>query len=198
MTSFIKHALAFTAATTMVATAAHAAPFDTIDRATDAPLSSYEKIYIAPVEVDFSEHQIRRNLRDTRGIRPVSERDQMSKAEDFAEDLEQVFGKKYTLVDAPGEDVLTVEATLTKLVSTRPTIADLTAQIGLSFGSIYVGGADYQINLIGGETLIAAIEEKQSQDGSFNDGRPRVGIWSDADYSFRKFSRQLARYVREH
>ena len=195
MTSFIKRAIALTAATTMVAAAAHAAPFDAIDRATDAPLTTYEKVYIAPVEVDLSEHRIRRNLRDTRGVRPVSERDQMSKAEDFAEDLERVFGKKYTLVDAPGEDVLTIEATLTKLVSTRPTTADFRNQTGLSFSSLYVGGADYQINLIGGETLIAAIEEKQSRDGNFNDGRPRVAIWADADYSFNKFSRQLVHYV---
>ena len=195
MTSFIKHALAFTAATTMVATTAHAAPFDTIDRATDAPLSSYEKIYIAPVEVDFSEHQIRRNLRDRRGVRPVSESDQARKAEDLSEDLERAFGKKFTLVDAPGDDVLTVEATLTKLVSTRPTIADSRINIGLSFNSLYVGGADYRINLTEGETLLATIEERQSQDSNLNDGRPRVGIWSDADYSFHKFSRQLVRYV---
>ncbi|MEO9968640.1 MAG: DUF3313 family protein [Hyphomonadaceae bacterium] len=195
MTSLIKRALAFTAATTMVAAAAQAAPFDAIDRATDAPLYSYEKVYIAPVETDFSEHPVRRSTRDLRGFRPISERDQARKASDFAEELQSAFGKKYLLVDAPGDGILTIEATLTKLVSTRPTIADARSRTGLSFSSLYVGGADYQINLIEGSTLLTRIEEKQSNNSNLNDGLPRVGIWADADRSFDRFARQLARYV---
>jgi len=195
MTSLIKSALALTAAASMLTSVAHADTFDTVEFEADAILSTYEKVYIAPVEVDFSEHRIRRNIRDINSIRPVSELDQARKADDFAEDLEREFGKRYTLVDAPGEDVLTIETTLTKLVSTRPTIADRRAtNVNLSFQSVYAGGADYQIQLSEGDTLIATIEENQSSN-TLNDGRPRIGIWQDTNRSFNRFSRQLARYV---
>lgn len=195
MTSFIKRALALTAAAAMATSAAHAHPFDSIETETEAALSGFTKVYIAPVAIDFSEHRVRRTVRDSTGFRQVSERDQSRKAEDLAEDLEREFGKRYTLVNAPGEDVLTIETTLTKLVSTRPTLADQRQTINLSFRSLYAGGADYQVELTTGDTLLATIEDNQTNQSNLNDGRPRVGVWQDTDRSFNRFSRQLARYV---
>ena len=195
MTSHVKRTLALIAATAMIASAAHARTFDSIDIQTDTALSAFEKVYIAPIEIDFSEHRIRQNVRDLQGIRPVSERDQARKASDLIEDLQREFGKRYVLVDTPGADVLTVETTLTKLVSTRPTLADRRQTPTLDFSSVYAGGADFQVELIAGGTTLATIEDNQSRDSNFNDGRPRVGIWQDVDRSFNRFSRKLARYV---
>ena len=196
MTLSLKRTLTLAAATLTLASVAHAGPFDTVTLETDAPLSGYEKVYIAPVTVDFGDQRIRRSIRDFSGLRPVSERDQARKSEDLVEDLQREFGKRYVLVDGPGEDVLTVETILTRLVSTRPTLADLGgANVNLSFQSVYAGGANYQVTLREGDALIGIIEEDQTRQNSLNDGRPRVGIWQDADRSFNRFSRQLARYV---
>ncbi len=196
MTLSLKRTLALAAATLTLASVAHAGPFDTVTLETDTPLSSYEKVYIAPVTVDFGDQRIRRSIRDIRGLRPVSERDQARKSGDLAEDLQREFGKRYILVDAPGDDVLTVETTLTQLVSTRPTLADARlTNANLSFQTVYAGGANYQVTLREGEQVIGVIEDNQTRNNNLNDGRPRVGIWQDADRSFNRFSRQLARYI---
>jgi hypothetical protein len=198
MTHVFSRALVFAGAALALAGTAHAGPFDAVSLASDTSLATYEKVYIAPVNVDFGDQPIRRNIRDLRGLRPVSDRDQALKADDLADDLQREFGKRYILVDAPGEDVLTVETTLTKLVSSRPTIADRRdASVNLDFRSIYAGGADYLVTLREGDQLIGTIEENHTRNTSLNDGRVRAGIWQDADRSFSQFSRQLARYVQK-
>ncbi len=195
---FLTRILILSLSATTLAAAAFAGPFDTINLEVETPLSGYEKVYIAPVEVDFGDEPIRRNTRDLRGLRPVSEADKTRKAKDLQEDLQREFGKNFELVEAPGDDVLTVKTTLTKLISTRPTIADFnSSNLGLDFRSVYLGGASYEITLREGEQLVGTIEENQTRVGSFNDGQPRVGIWQDTDRSFNRFSRQLARYVKK-
>lgn len=192
MISFTKYALA---ATAMLGASACASTFDLVETQTDTALSSFEKVYIAPVETDLSGHPVRRSVRDVNRTRPVSERDQSRKASELTADLEREFAKHYILVDAPGPDVLTVGTTLTKLVSTRPTIADRSLPLGIDFSSVYLGGADYQVSLVANETVLATIEEETSSNSSFNDGLPRVGIWQDVDRSFNRFSRKLVSYV---
>lgn len=198
MTHVFSRILVFAGATLALASAAHAGPFDDVSLTSDTSLATYEKIYIAPVSVDFGDQPIRRNIRDLRGLRPVTDSDQARRADDLADDLQREFGKRYVLVDAPGEDVLTVETTLTNLVSSRPTIADRRdASVNLDFRSIYAGGADYLVTLREGDQLIGTIEENHTHNSSSNDGRVRVGIWQDVDRSFSRFSRQLARYVQQ-
>jgi|GEM_PF-1021015 len=193
-----KRTLTVIAGTLMLAATAHAGPFDDVSLTTETPLSSYEKVYIAPVVVDFGDQRIRTSIRDLRGIRPVSDRDQALKAEDLAADLQREFSKRYIVVDAPGEDILTLETTVTKLVSSRPTIADRSfTNVNLDFRSVYAGGADYLVRLSEGDQLIGTIEENHTRNTSLNDGRVRAAIWQDADRSFNRFSRQLARYIQK-
>lgn len=175
---------------------AQAAPFDKITVENTVELSSFEKVYIAPVQVELDETTFRRQLRRSGNTqRPVSESDQARRAEEAHEDLVQAFTKReFTLVDAPGEDVLTVETVLTRLDSTRPTIADFSEQISLSFQSVYAGGADFDIRLSQNDTPIAQIDENVRT--FLNDGRPRVGVWQDTDYATRRVARKLAKYVR--
>ncbi|MEO1476783.1 MAG: DUF3313 family protein [Pseudomonadota bacterium] len=178
---------------TTLAFPAMAGPFDEISRADDVALAAYQSIYIAPVQVDLPT-DTRKTVRDIRSPRPVNERDQGLRAERLHRDLTRAFEKKFTLADAPGDDVLTVEATLTGLRSTRPTLADFQTEVQLDFGSIYAGGADYAVRLSEAETTLVEIEERDRS--NLNDGRLRVGVWQDADRSSRLFSSQLARYVK--
>lgn len=176
---------------------AAASPFDTVNKSTDATLSAFESVYIAPVSIDLPE-DTRRTIRDIHSDRPVSERDQAQRAGEFRKDLERAFGRKFTLADAPGPGVLTVEATLTRLASSRATLADIDAAGGLflDFGStVYAGGAGYKARLSDGDAELAQITDDYQS--SLNDGQPRVGIWQDADRAFSRFSRQLAKYASE-
>lgn len=172
---------------------ANAAPFDTIKRIDTVELSNFEKVYVAPVAVDLADKEVRRNIRDIHSDRPVSDRDKARKAQDAYEDIVRALGKKFEVVDTPAPDVLTVEATVTRLTSTRPTLEDYSTIIGLNFSSVYAGGADFNVRLKQGETLIADISD--SYQTNFNDGRPRIGIWQDYDRVSKQFARKLARYV---
>ncbi len=168
-------------------------PFDTVEVASPATLAAFDKVHIAPVMV-MLDPETRRNVRDIRSERPVSEADQRRQAEELREDLIRAFGESFELAEAPGPGVLTVEATITRLVSTRPTIADASSvTVGLDFDSLYAGGADYEVTLREADTVLATIADASQT--SLNDQRPRVGVWQDADRMHGEFSRQLARYV---
>ena len=174
-----------------------AAPFDEIETVNAAPLASFQKVYIAPVKVELDETNIRRSVstfRNGRNDRPVSDRDQALKAQDSFEDIAKAFGKSFEVVEAPGEDVLTVETTITKLVSTRPTLADYRVIPGLSFDSIYAGGGEFSIRLSEGETVLTEISDNYIT--NVNDGLPRIAIWQDYDRASKRIARKLARYVK--
>ena len=189
---FAAAALALTLAGTPFA---DARPFDEITAAEDVTLSTYEQVYIAPVGVEL-DPDTRRRVRtgtDTRRDWEVSARDQALNAAELQEDLELAFGKKFTLANAPGPDILTVEATIIRLVSTRPPASELGARTALSATSFGAGGADYSVRLQEGDVTLVEITEKDQS--SLTDGIPRVGIWQDAHRSFSRFSRRLARYA---
>lgn len=171
-----------------------ASPFDELSYQEAANLSGFEKIYIAPVQVALDETNVRRNVRDIRSNRPVSERDQARKAEDAYEDLIEAFDRKFTLVDQPDEDTLIVEAVLTRLESTRPTLADYDIHPQIDFSSVYAGGADFEVRLLQQDTLLVEISERHQT--NLNDGRPRLGVWQDADRSMRRMASKLVKYVR--
>jgi len=174
-----------------------AAPFDKIETLNAAPLANFEKVYIAPVKVELDESNIRRgvsNFRNSRNDRPVSDRDQALKAQDSFDDITKAFGKSFEIVEAPGEGILTVETTITKLVSTRPTLADYRVVPGLSFDSVYAGGGEFNIRLSAGETVFTEINDNYTT--SFNDGFPRIAIWQDYDRASKRIARKLAKYVK--
>lgn len=173
---------------------AMAGPFDELKVENTAAFANFEKVYIAPVGVELDEENVRRNVRDIRSDRPVSEKDRTRRAERSHADLTRALSKHFEIVDAPGADVLTVEATITRIVSTRPTLEDQrVVSIQLSFSSIYAGGGDFKVRLLQGDTIHAELED--SYRTNLNDGRPRVGIWQDYDRSSRQFARKLARYL---
>ena len=164
-----------------------AAAFDTETISTDKRLSEFAAVYIAPVDLDLDF--------DDRDDREVSERDQEARAADFYDDLVRAFSREFAIANEPGEGVITIQATLTDLASSRPTGADFRRKPGLSFDSVYAGGAAVEIELLeDGETL-AEISDDYS--GNFNDGNPRVGVWQDANRAFSLWARQLVKFVRK-
>lgn len=174
---------------------AFSAPFDKIQGDTEAALAGFEKVYIAPVKVELADKRVRRSIIDRNSPRPVSQSDKALKAQDAYEDIVRAFSKKFQIVEAPGSDVLTVEAVVTKLISSRPTLEDYNQQATLNFQSVYAGGADFDVRLLQGDAVLVEISD--SNRTSFNDGRPRIGIWQDYDYVSNRFARKLARYVQQ-
>lgn len=174
--------------------AAGAASFDNVTLTTDRQLSGFESVYIAPVKADLN-LDVRPFDRSGYGDRPISDRDIGDKIADFQRNLERAFSKSFTLADAPGPGVLTVEATLTDLASTRPTLADYSHKISLDFRSVYAGGAEVTFVLSEDGDVLATIGDRNF--GSFADGRPRVGVWEDADYSFGSWSRRLVKFIQQ-
>lgn len=187
-------AVATTAAFLAAPLSAAAAPFDKVETQSTIPLSNFQKVYIAPVVVELDEENFRRNIRDTRSDRPVRPRDQELKADDTYEDLVRAFERKdFTLVDAPGADVLTVATTITGMDSSRPSLADYDVNVGLNFNSVYAGGGEFKTRLSQGDTVLTNITDEQTT--SLNDGRPRVAVWQDFDRVSARFARKLAKYA---
>lgn len=193
MTTYRSLILGFALATGLAAPTAIAAPFDTIETSQNVQLSKFEKVYITPVRVELDDTKVRRNIRDINSDRPVSDADKKRKAQDSYEDIVRAFGKKFELADAPGPDVLTVETIITKLTSSRPTLADFDLNVSLSFDSVYAGGADFKVLLSQNEAILAEITD--STRNNLNDGLPRIAIWQDYDRVSDRFAKKLAKYV---
>ncbi len=182
---------------------AHAAPFDNvaITGTKTKSFSSYDAVYIAPIQLSLPQNG-EKTLRRTRlglstnagrRFRPISDRDRDRKANDLYGELSAALERNFELADSPGVGILTIKTTLTDLRSTRPTIADYSNQINLSANSLYTGGASIIIVLSEDGSEIANISDKF--DTSFNDPRPRVGIWEDADRAFERWGRNLRKYI---
>ncbi|MEM9667818.1 MAG: DUF3313 family protein [Pseudomonadota bacterium] len=178
--------------------------FDKVEHTSNVALSSYEQVYIAPVEIDLSPNQSGENAqiraRENRPTRrkdsDISERDQLDNIAEFQETLTDAFAKKFELVDQPGDGVLTVDATITELISNRPTSNDLGRSQALSLGSISAGGAAYRVELKEDDELLVQISDRYKT--SLTDQVPRLSQWQDAHKTFKRFSRQLAKYTSKH
>ena len=175
-----------------------AAPFDQIETRSTVPLSGFKKIYIAPVDVELDELRFRTGVydRDDTEPRPVSDDDKRRKAEYLEKHLNIAFKKKFEIVDAPGEDVLTISATLTRLVATRPTEQDFgRTATPVTGAGIYPGGADFYVELSQGDAQLGSLSK--TYQASLSDSIPRTTQWQDADNFIRRFSKRLAWYVRK-
>lgn len=186
------------AATTLLAAApvyASAQSFDDVTEtgAKTKAFSDYSSVYVAPVEMAIPERGSRLTRRTRPDVRDVSSSDQARKAESLHEDLTRQLGRNFDIVDQPGSGTLTVAVTITELRSSRPTIEDLSQNVGLSAVSVYAGGASAVFVISDGDTVLTTISD--SYDGSFADGTPRVGIWADADRAFSRWSRNIRRYL---
>jgi hypothetical protein len=173
--------------------AAPALAFDSESLASSAKLSSFKSVYVAPVGVDLPE---------TRGApsylgkdRPVSDNDAAQKAADFHEDLVNAFDNSFTIASAPAAGVLTIEATLTRLQSSRPTMEDLRETPGLSLDSRYAGGADVTIAFSEAGASLGEISD--SYVDTFDTARIPAGTWEDANRAFSMWARQLVDFVEE-
>lgn len=174
-------------------TAVTAASFDSVAIATDRALASFDTVYIAPVKADLN-LDVRKFDRSGQGDRPINDRDIADQAEDLQEELERAFSTAFSLAEAPGPGILTIEATLTDLASTRPTMADYARPGYIDQRSIYAGGAEATFVFSEDGQTLTTIGDRQF--GSFGDHRPRIGVWDDANWTFGSWSRRLVKFVK--
>lgn len=171
-----------------------AAPFDSENLMTDRELSSFESVYIAPVETNLDLDIPTYDRSGSKG-RPVPPEDAARKAADFHDELVEVFGGSFSLASAPGPGVLTVQATLTNLESTLPTVADYDRNTSLSFRSVSAGGA--AMTTVFSEDGAPLAEVSDNFDSSLTDGVVRSATWHDADRAFYRWARKLAKFAKE-
>jgi hypothetical protein len=177
-----------------------ASSFDKVEVTTEQELATFEKVYIAPVDITLADDEPRllsdrRRTSYVRSQPPVDEEEQTRKAQDLHKQLTRRFSSEFTLVEAPADDVLTISAEITRMLPSRPTGSQRSRGVGaLNFGgSVAAGGVDYTVQMSSGETPLYNITE--SYRSNLNDGLPRTDVWQDADRSFNRFSRQLLRFV---
>ena len=166
--------------------------FDQAQVMQPAALSNVRSVHVAPVALELPA-ATRRGDRRADAPRPVAARDAETKAADLTAALRRAFAKDFTVVDAPGPGVLVIEATLTRLEASRPTMADYHREPGLGFESVYAGGAAMDVRLSRDGSDVAVLKDRYA--GSFGDGTPRIGVWQDTDRAFSRWSRQLPAWV---
>ncbi|NWG72078.1 MAG: DUF3313 family protein [Parvularculaceae bacterium] len=171
---------------------AEAGGFDS--EAVSGDLSAYQLVYVTPVTVALEDVRGRYSPSGF-GERAVSPSDAARKAGDLREALSEALARDFTLAAGPGAGVLTVAATLTKLRSSRPSIADYGANPGLSFESVYAGGAAVRIEFSEEGRALGSVAD--DYDTSLGDGRPRIGTWDDADRAFASWARRLPELIRK-
>lgn len=160
--------------------------------AANLDFSTYEQVYLAPVTasddlkgmIDYRP----KGPSDTK--RPISEKDLATKLEDLSEDLTRELDDEVTLVDAPGAGILTIAVVLDKLESNRPTMADMSAEPGLSMQSVFSGRAAVEITFSEDGTILATAEDGYSP--SLNETLPPATVWSTADRYFSRLARKMA------
>lgn len=199
--SFIKSA--FTAASLVLLGAgmtAHAGPFDELSVVDESiSFSAYESVYVAPVKMDLTFDRKFRVSGPTRQLprgasRPMTDAEIDRNAQELHERLERRLSKNFAIADAPGDGVLTVEATVTRLISTRPTNKEIQLEVGLDLqNSVSAGGADIDVLL--SENGEARAELSESFKGRFRDGLPRIHTWQDAEFAYNRLARKLTKYI---
>lgn len=166
--------------------------FDTARVTQPAALAGVKQVYIAPATLDLPAAPSRL-ARAGEGPREVTPRDAQSKADDLTARLREGFARDFSVVDASAPGVLVVEATLTRLEASRPTMGDYQRVPGLSHESVFAGGAAVRLRLVRDGAEVAVIEDRYS--GSFGDGTPRIGVWQDTDRAFTLWARQVPSWV---
>jgi len=189
------------AAITALATAASpaiAAPFDSLSLTQeDKSFSTYEKVYIAPIEMELDQRETPKRPKFSSRRDPyVPQDDQAKKAADLYDTLSITFSKHFEVVAEPGPGILTISPKLTRLVPSRLTLSARATTLGRDVNrTVYAGGATFDVTLSEGETVLASLEDRYAT--SFADETPRVSFWQDADEAFGFFSSKLSRYIRK-
>lgn len=156
-------------------------------------LADFDRVFLVPVTAssDVEARVDARPLgrRGSGDVRPLSRDDINSKAEDLEGLLRRELEEVVALVDRPGPGILTIDVVLTDLQASRPTIAEIGAEPGLSLRSVYAGGAAVEITFREGPSTLATARDGEMFD-LVND--PKVGIWQDADRYFRFLANKVA------
>lgn len=171
-----------------------ASAFDEAVVRNPAALTNVQSVFVAPVVLALPEAANRFDRRSGQP-RAVSPRDAETKATDLAALLKRGFGKGFTLADAPGPGVLVITPTLRSLESSRPTLADYNREPGLSYESVFAGGATLSIRMERDGEEVATLSDRYQ--GNFGDGSMRIGVWQDTDRAFEMWSRQVPRWVEQ-
>ena len=151
-------------------------------------------MYVAPVTAseDVTRDTDRAPIRRLGGDRPLGARDVTEKTADLEEALKEALAGVARVVDRPGPGVLTVATVVTDLDPNRPTMSQMSAEPGLDFQSISLGGAAVRVELRDGDRVLAVIED-DSPDRRFDDPMIQGStMWTEANSFFRRFSRDLA------
>jgi len=171
-----------------------ASAFDEAAVTNPAALANVQSVFVAPVVLELPEAANRFDRRSGQP-RAVAPRDAETKAIDLAAVLKRGFAKEFTLADGPGPGVLVVTPTLLGLESSRPTLADYNQEPGLSFESVFAGGATLSIRMERDGEEVATIKDRYQ--GNFGDGSMRIGVWQDTDRAFQLWSRQVPSWVEQ-
>lgn len=190
MRSSIRLAAALAATAALGAAAASAHPFSSVDISDRAKLAAFTSVHVAPVATDLPE--VARYDRSG-GARPVDPADAAEKAADLGRKLEEAIGRIFTLASGPGPGVLTLETTLTRLQSSRPTRADYRREPSLDFRSVFAGGAAARFSFSEDGRGLGAMTG--DFEGSLADGWPRAGVWTDADRAFSLWARAMPGFI---
>lgn len=166
----------------LAGSAAHA--FDRASVVSGANLSGFQSVYVAPVKVSLES-----------GERRVSARDAQAKSADFRNEIVGAFERSHAIASAPGPDVLTVAATLTRLAANRPTAADYSENPSLSPHSFYAGGAGFEAAFSSGRGELAFVADDYA--GFLDETASTAPLWRDADRAFSSWARRLQDFVEE-
>jgi hypothetical protein len=168
--------------------------FDTQAIAADADLSSYSSVHVADVATSLE--RASSYDRSGSGARPVDADDAAQKAADLREALVAALSRDFSMASGPGAGILTIEATLTELNASRPTMGDYSREPSLGFQSVYAGGASVTIAFSEAGKPLGDVSDDYAS--TLGDGRPRIGIWDDADRAFESWARRLPDFIKSH
>lgn len=162
--------------------------FDALELARPDAFAGVTRVHVADATTELPQPKGRFD-RSGDEPRAVRDTDAAAQAAELTDDLRRGFERKFDVVDAPGPGVLVVKPTLTRLASSRPTLADFDREIGLSFQSVYAGGAAVTVVFERDGQTVATVRDRY--DGSFSDGSPRIGVWQDSQRAYSLWARQL-------
>jgi hypothetical protein len=167
--------------------------FTTFDTVTTADFRQYDRVYLerptAAQEV-LDRLDLQRLSTRSNQERPLGERDIEQALERLDEDLRRELGTVVTLVDEPGPGILTIEPVLIDLNANRPTMAELSAEPGLSFQSIAAGDAAVTYTFSEDGMTLATARDRNI-DNTLAQARPIVGIWDTSNRFFDLTSRRV-------
>lgn len=111
--------------------------------------------------------------------------------EEMTEELEHDF-KKYNVRQSDTADTI-LRVTIEMVKPNRPTYNQLATDIGLSFQSFGIGGADISAEVLSADGTVLGTMSYDFYSNLNQRPFPPVGIWQDTDYAFSRFARHATK-----